>query len=56
MIGVPVEALHGTSVFRFAHPDDRDEIRTLIFGTLIAAHEGTVKLEQRFIRTDGSTG
>ncbi|MGW4126154.1 diguanylate cyclase domain-containing protein [Nocardia sp. NPDC004711] len=56
MIGVPVEALRGTSVFRFAHPDDHDEIRTLISGTLIAAREGTAKLEQRFIRNDGSTG
>ncbi|MGW4124146.1 diguanylate cyclase domain-containing protein [Nocardia sp. NPDC004711] len=56
MIGVPVETLRGTSVFRFAHPDDRDEIRTLIFGTLVAAREGTTKLEKRFIRTNGSTG
>ncbi|MBY8861104.1 sensor domain-containing diguanylate cyclase [Nocardia sp. CA2R105] len=56
MIGVPAEELRGTSVYRFAHPDARGEICTLVFDTLVPAREGTVKLEQQFARTDGSTG
>ncbi|WP_051194551.1 sensor domain-containing diguanylate cyclase [Nocardia jiangxiensis] len=56
MIGVSAEELRGTSVYRFAHPDARGEICTLVFDTLVPAREGTVKLEQQFARTDGSTG
>ncbi|WP_328290724.1 diguanylate cyclase domain-containing protein [Nocardia aurantiaca] len=56
MIGVPIDTLRGTSIYRFAHPDYHDDIRTLIFGTVVAARAGTAKLEQRFIRADGSSG
>lgn len=56
MIGVPAEELRGTSVYRFAHPEARGEICALVFDTLVPAGEGTVKLEQQFSRTDGSTG
>lgn len=56
MIGVPVEQLQGISVYRFAHPDDRDEIDTVVFDGLVQAREGTVKLERRLVRADGSVG
>ncbi len=56
MIGVPVEQLRGISVYRFAHPDDQDEIDTAVFDRLVRAREGTVKLERRLLRADGSIG
>lgn len=56
MIGAPLEALIGHSVHHFAHPDDVDEIGTLIFEKLVPAREGTVKLERRALRDDGSIG
>ncbi|UFS96048.1 diguanylate cyclase domain-containing protein [Nocardia huaxiensis] len=56
MIGVPVEALRGISVYDFAHPDDRDGIRAVIYDKLVPAGAGTVKLEQRIQRADGSYG
>ncbi|WP_234391081.1 sensor domain-containing diguanylate cyclase [Nocardia suismassiliense] len=56
MLGVPVDELRGTSVYDFAHPDDRDYIRTLVYGELVPNGKGTVKLEQRLVRADGSYG
>ncbi|MGK8523369.1 diguanylate cyclase domain-containing protein [Nocardia asteroides] len=56
MIGVPVEALRGVSVYDFAHPNDREGIRTLVYDKLVPAGEGTVKLEQRIRRADDSYG
>ncbi|MET8800220.1 sensor domain-containing diguanylate cyclase [Nocardia sp. NPDC004568] len=56
MIGIPVDRLRGISVYQFAHPDDQDEINTVVFDTLVRAREGVVKLERRLIRTDGSAG
>ncbi|WP_067677723.1 sensor domain-containing diguanylate cyclase [Nocardia miyunensis] len=56
MIGVPVEQLWGISVYDFAHPDDQDEIRALIFDKLVPAGEGSVKMERRLLRSDGSVG
>ncbi|WP_454196164.1 diguanylate cyclase domain-containing protein [Nocardia sp. Marseille-Q1738] len=56
MIGVPVEALRGVSVYDFAHPSDRDGIRTLVYEQLVPAGHGTVKLEQRIRRADDSYG
>lgn len=56
MIGVPIEQLRGISVYQFAHPDDQGEINTVVFDTLVRAREGTVKLERRLVRADGSTG
>lgn len=37
MIGVPVDALRGISVYDFAHPDDQDDIRTLLYEKLVPA-------------------
>ncbi|WP_051132874.1 sensor domain-containing diguanylate cyclase [Nocardia paucivorans] len=54
MIGVPVEALRGISVYEFAHPDDRAEIRSRIYEHLVPARGGSVKLERRLVRADGS--
>ncbi|MEU7629082.1 diguanylate cyclase [Nocardia sp. NPDC049220] len=56
MIGVPIETLRGVSVYDFAHPNDREGIRTLVYDKLVPAGEGTVKLEQRMRRSDGSYG
>ncbi len=56
MVGVPVEALRGISVYDFAHPDDRDHIRTLLYEQLVPARSGTVRLERRLLRADGSVG
>lgn len=56
MIGVPVAALNDISVYDFAHPDDYDNIRTLIYEKLIPAGRGTVSLKQRLVRADGSIG
>ncbi|MFR9751873.1 diguanylate cyclase domain-containing protein [Nocardia sp. 004] len=56
MIGVPVETLRGISVYDFAHPNDRDAIRTLVYEKLVPAGAGTVKLEQRILRADHSYG
>ncbi len=56
MIGVPVEQLRGISIYRFAHPGDQDEIDTVVFDCLVRAREGTVKLERRLVRADGSIG
>lgn len=54
MIGVPVEALRGISVYEFAHPEDRQEIRSRVYEQLVPARAGAVKLERRLIRADGS--
>ncbi|MET9024142.1 diguanylate cyclase [Nocardia sp. NPDC004168] len=56
MIGVPVESLRGVSVYDFAHPNDREGIRTLVYEKLVPAGAGTVKLEQRIRRADDSYG
>jgi diguanylate cyclase (GGDEF)-like protein/PAS domain S-box-containing protein len=56
MIGVPVDALRGISVYDFAHPDDREHIRKLVYEQLVPARSGTVKLERRLVRSDGSVG
>ncbi|WP_084525054.1 sensor domain-containing diguanylate cyclase [Nocardia vaccinii] len=56
MIGVPMEQLQGISVYRFAHPEDQDEIDTVVFDGLVRARDGTVKLERRLVRVDGSIG
>ncbi|MFJ9370506.1 diguanylate cyclase domain-containing protein [Nocardia sp. NPDC101769] len=56
MIGVPIDRLRGASVYDFAHPDDRDAIEALVYEKLVPTGEGTVKLEQRIQRADGSYG
>ncbi|MFE7742908.1 diguanylate cyclase domain-containing protein [Nocardia sp. NPDC057455] len=56
MIGIPAEALRGVSVYDFAHPSDREGIRTLVYEKLVPAEQGTVRLEQRIRRADDSYG
>ncbi|MEV5650933.1 sensor domain-containing diguanylate cyclase [Nocardia sp. NPDC052254] len=56
MIGVPQEALHGISVYDFAHPDDQNEIRRMVYEKLVPAQEGTARIERRLLRADGSVG
>ncbi|MFB8281116.1 diguanylate cyclase domain-containing protein [Nocardia colli] len=56
MIGVPIDTLRGISVYDFAHPDDRDEIRSLVYEQLVPAGSGTAKIERRLLRADGSYG
>lgn len=54
IIGVPVEALPGMSVYDFADPDDRDDFRTLLYERLVPDGGGTVLLDRRLTRADGS--
>ncbi|WP_280438091.1 sensor domain-containing diguanylate cyclase [Nocardia carnea] len=54
MIGVPIESLRGISVYDFAPPEDRVEIRTRVFEGLVPARSGTVRLERGLLRADGS--
>ncbi|MFQ6396127.1 diguanylate cyclase domain-containing protein [Nocardia sp. KC 131] len=56
MIGVPVDQLRGISVYDFAHPDDQGDIRALLYDKLVPAGEGTVSLDRRLVRADGSVG
>ncbi len=56
MIGVSVDALRGISVYDFAHPQDRERIRRMVYSDLVPSGKGTVKLEQRIGRADGSYG
>ncbi|WP_051187476.1 sensor domain-containing diguanylate cyclase, partial [Nocardia tenerifensis] len=56
MIGRPVDALRGASVYDFAHPDDRGYLRTMVYERLVPNGKGTVRLEQRLVRADGSDG
>ncbi|WP_308015029.1 sensor domain-containing diguanylate cyclase [Nocardia coffeae] len=56
MIGVPVSSLQGISVYDFAHPDDREHIRKLLYDELVPARSGTVALERRLVRADGTVG
>ncbi len=56
MIGVPQEELHGISVYDFAHPDDQNEIRRMVYDKLVPAQEGTARIERRLLRADGSVG
>ncbi|GGL15269.1 sensor domain-containing diguanylate cyclase [Nocardia jinanensis] len=54
MVGVRIEEMRGLSIYRFAHPDDVDEIRIRLFDKLVPAREGTVRMERRIVRADGS--
>lgn len=56
MIGVPAEDLRGISVYEFAHPEDRERIRRMVYERLVPHKQGAVKLEQQIGRTDGSYG
>lgn len=56
MIGVPIDELRGISVYEFAHPEDRERIRNLVYQKLVPNRQGTVKLEQQLGRVDGSYG
>ncbi|UGT61101.1 diguanylate cyclase domain-containing protein [Nocardia asteroides] len=56
MIGTKPNDLRGISVYDFAHPDDRERIRTLLYEQLVPTGEGTVTLDQRLVRADGSVG
>ncbi|MFI5716124.1 diguanylate cyclase domain-containing protein [Nocardia sp. NPDC051750] len=56
MIGVPAEKLRGISVYEFAHPEDRERIRRLVYERLVPHKQGAVKLEQQIGRADGSYG
>lgn len=56
MIGVSVDALRGISVYDFAHPQDRERIQRMVYSDLVPSGKGTVKLEQRIGRADGSYG
>ncbi len=54
IIGVPVESLLGMSVYDFADPDDRDDFRDLLYERLVPDGGGTVLLDRKLTRADGS--
>ncbi|MBF5000526.1 diguanylate cyclase [Nocardia sp. BSTN01] len=56
MIGVPAQSLQGISIYDFSHPEDKEHIHHLLFETLVPARSGTVKLERRLVRADGTIG
>ncbi|MGI5218791.1 diguanylate cyclase domain-containing protein [Nocardia sp. CA-290969] len=56
MIGVTPDELRGISVYDFAHPEDRERIRKLVYERLVPHKQGAVKLEQQIGRADGSYG
>ncbi|MBF6176772.1 sensor domain-containing diguanylate cyclase [Nocardia blacklockiae] len=56
MLGTPVNRLRGTAVSDLVHPEDRDELRARIFDELLTAGAGTMRLELRYRRPDGSGG
>ncbi|MBU3065807.1 diguanylate cyclase [Nocardia sp. NEAU-G5] len=56
MVGKPLAGLRGQPVSELVHPDDHDEVQSRIFQELFAAGSGTVRLELRYTRADGSSG
>ncbi|MBF6329639.1 diguanylate cyclase domain-containing protein [Nocardia transvalensis] len=56
MLGLPVQQLRGRSVSELVHPEDRAEMQTRVYEELLAAGSGTVRLELRYRRPDGSGG
>ncbi|MGA4790815.1 diguanylate cyclase domain-containing protein [Nocardia sp. AB354] len=54
MVGVPGEELRGSSIFRYAYPDEEEANRAVLFDELVPARKGTVRLERRIVRADGS--
>ncbi|MEU0542950.1 sensor domain-containing diguanylate cyclase [Nocardia sp. NPDC005978] len=55
LLGISTE-VQKIAPFDHSHPDDMEEIRTLIFDQLVPARTGTVRLERRTLRADGGTG
>ncbi|MCX4091465.1 sensor domain-containing diguanylate cyclase [Nocardia sp. alder85J] len=59
LVGVPLEQLRqmGTvDALHFSHPDDRAEIEALLYRELLDPRKGTIRLERRTLRGDGSIG
>lgn len=56
MLGRTVDQLRGASVFDLFHPDDRAEIQQRVYEQLVRSGRGTVRLQERFERGDGSYG
>ncbi|MTE13414.1 sensor domain-containing diguanylate cyclase [Nocardia aurantiaca] len=54
LLGVPIETLERITVGEFSHPEDQVEVNAMIFGRLLAARTGTVCMERRLVRADGS--
>lgn len=55
MLGAPVETLRGMPVHHFAHPDDLEDIHARVFGELVAARKGSVRIEGRGLAPAGDT-
>lgn len=56
MLGLPISALRRRSILEFTHPDDRAYAEASILRDLLRAGSGTVRLELRYLRPDGSYG
>ncbi len=55
MLGAPVETLRGMPVDQFAHPADLADIHARVFGELVAARKGSVRIEGRGLAPAGDT-
>lgn len=55
MLGAPVETLRGMPVHHFAHPADLEDIHARVFGELVAARKGSVRIEGRGLAPAGDT-
>ncbi|WP_019926736.1 sensor domain-containing diguanylate cyclase [Nocardia sp. BMG111209] len=58
LLGMPLEDLYripASSSLHFSHPDEREEIAARILG-LLSDKQGTIRMERRTIRSDGSSG
>ncbi|MBF6171954.1 diguanylate cyclase domain-containing protein [Nocardia blacklockiae] len=55
MFGAPIETLRGMPVQHFAHPDDLEDIDARLFGELVAARKGSVRIEGRGLAPAGDT-
>jgi diguanylate cyclase (GGDEF)-like protein/PAS domain S-box-containing protein len=56
MLGVDPDQLLGRRVFDFFHPDDLPDIQQAVYGELAGGGPGPVRMEKRFLRSDGSIG
>ncbi|WP_067898435.1 sensor domain-containing diguanylate cyclase [Nocardia vaccinii] len=56
MLGRPLSELRGLPVWDLVHPDDHDQVQSRVFEELVVAGAGTVRLEVRYLRADGTGG
>ncbi len=53
MLQYSVEELYGKDVLDLVHPEDRDAVREQVYGKLVTGMTDHLRLERRFVRSDG---